>query len=135
MIVIIKYSQITQKGCIIFTILQKKKLGVEFIFSMYINIKVSTSWHYSFLWKWPEMSKVPNGSWQYFCNLLRRKCRRCTTFTYFTGVQSCSFFPVSQCFKFLSDTTLFDVAFCIFKLKDFKCSNYFMIHPFSKFGH
>ena len=59
----------------------------------------------SFLWKWPDMSKVPKGSWQYFCNLLRRKCRncfcvllRCKTFTYFTGIQPCSLLLVSQCY-------------------------------------
>ena len=29
----------------------KKKLGMEFIFCMQINIKTSTSWHYRFWWK------------------------------------------------------------------------------------
>ena len=41
-----------------------KKLGMEFIFCMQINIKVSTSWHYLFWWKWPDMSTVPKiESW------------------------------------------------------------------------
>ena len=29
----------------------EKKLGIEFIFFMQINIKISTSWHYCFWWK------------------------------------------------------------------------------------
>ena len=46
-----------------------------------------------------------------------------------------------RCYLFLSVTsfsviaTLFDVASCIFKLKDFKCSNSFRVHPFIKLGH
>ena len=46
-----------------------------------------------------------------------------------------------RCYLFLSVTsfsviaTLFDVASCIFKLKDFKCSNSFMPSPFIKLGH
>ena len=39
--------------------LLKKKLVMEFIFCMQINIIVSKSWHYWFWWKWPDMSKVP----------------------------------------------------------------------------
>ena len=39
--------------------ISKKKLVMEFIFCMQINIKVSKSWHYWFWWKWPDMSKVP----------------------------------------------------------------------------
>ena len=43
------------------------------------------------------MSKVPKiGSWQYFCNILRKKSRNCfcvllwcKRFRYFTGFQSC----------------------------------------------
>ena len=35
--------------------ISKKKLRVEFIFSMQINIKVSISWHYYFWWKRPDM--------------------------------------------------------------------------------
>ena len=31
--------------------ISKKKLGMEFIFCMQINIKTSTSWHYRFWWK------------------------------------------------------------------------------------
>ena len=38
--------------------ISKKKLGMEFIFCMQINIKVSTTWHYYFWWKSPDMSKV-----------------------------------------------------------------------------
>ena len=78
--------------------MSKKKLGMDFIFCMQINIKVSTSWHYCFWWKWSDMSKVLKiESWQYFCNIFRKKCRNCfcillwcKTFRYFTGVQSCS---------------------------------------------
>ena len=60
---IIKDSEITQK--IKFAIsISKKKLGMEFIFSMQINTKVSTSCNYRFWWKWPDMSKVHKiGSW------------------------------------------------------------------------
>ena len=45
------------------------------------------------------------------------------------------------CYLFLSVTifsmitTLFDVVSCIFKLKDFKCCNSFMLYPFIKLGH
>ena len=58
----IKHSQSTQSKK--FASLQylhnisKKKLGMEFIFCVQINIKVSTNWHYCFSWKWPDMSKV-----------------------------------------------------------------------------
>ena len=42
----------------------KKRLGMELIFCMQINIKVSTNWHYRFQWKRPNISKVPKiGSW------------------------------------------------------------------------
>ena len=34
-------------------------LEMKLIFCMQINIKVFTDWHYRFLWKWSEMSKVP----------------------------------------------------------------------------
>ena len=37
-----------------------KKKWVAFIFCMHIKIKTSTSSHYRVLWKWPDMSKVPN---------------------------------------------------------------------------
>ena len=74
-----KYSR--YQVCNVFTISQKKKLGMEFVFCIQINIKVSTSWQYSFLWKWPDMSKVPS--------ILRKKCRNslcvllwCKTFRY-----------------------------------------------------
>ena len=42
----IKDSQRTQSNK--FAVSQKKKLGKEFIFSMQMNIKVSTSWDYCF---------------------------------------------------------------------------------------
>ena len=32
---------------------------MDFIFCLQINMKVSTSWHYRLLQKWPDMSKVP----------------------------------------------------------------------------
>ena len=37
-----------------------KKKWVAFIFCMHIKIKTSTSSHCRVLWKWPDMSKVPN---------------------------------------------------------------------------
>ena len=94
----IKHSQSTQ--CNKFAIsLQylKNKLGMEFIFCMQINIKVFTSWHYHSGWKGPDMFRVPRiRSWQYFCNIKRKKCHNCfflllwcKIFRYFTGVQSC----------------------------------------------
>ena len=69
------------------------RIGVQFC--MQINIKVSTSWHYCFWWKQPDMYKVPKiGSWQYFCNALRKKyCNcflvllRCKTLRFFAGFQ------------------------------------------------
>ena len=36
---------------------------------------------------------------------------------------------------FLVIATLFDVAYCIFKLKDFNCSNSFLPLPFIKLGY
>ena len=46
---------------------------MEVILGKQINVKVSTSWYYPFSWKWPDMFKIPKiGSWQYFCNILRR---------------------------------------------------------------
>ena len=64
---------------------------------MQTNIKVTTSWQYSFWWKWPDLPKVPEiRSWEYFCNILRESyCNGfcvvlwCKTFRYFTWVQSC----------------------------------------------
>ena len=54
--------------------ISKKKLGMEFIFWMQINIKVSTSWGYCFWWKWLEIFKVPKiGNWLYFCNTAFKK--------------------------------------------------------------
>ena len=46
-----------------------------------------------------------------------------------------------RCYLFLSVAsfpefaTLFEVVSCIFKLKDFSCSNSVMLHPFIKLGH
>ena len=36
----------------------KKKLGMEFIYCMQINVKVSTSWHYHFWWKCTQNRKL-----------------------------------------------------------------------------
>ena len=48
----IKYSQSTQSNKFEISLeYLKKKLGMEFIFCMQKNIKVSTSWHYCFWWK------------------------------------------------------------------------------------
>ena len=45
----IKYSQSTQSNKFEISLeYLKKKLGMEFIFCMQKNIKVSTSWHYCF---------------------------------------------------------------------------------------
>ena len=35
-------------------IISKKKFWIEFILCIQVNVKVSTSWHYRFLWKWPK---------------------------------------------------------------------------------
>ena len=37
--------------------ISKKKLGIEFIFCMQINIKDSTNWHYRFWWNWPDITR------------------------------------------------------------------------------
>ena len=44
----IKHSQSTQSSKIAITLQYLRKLRMEFIFCMQINIKVSTSWHYLF---------------------------------------------------------------------------------------
>ena len=46
----------------LFTISQKK-LGMEFILSMWININTSTSWHYCFWWKWTDESITTAFVW------------------------------------------------------------------------
>ena len=62
MIKISQSTQVTSLQCLYN--ISKKKLGMEFIFCLQINIKVPTSWHYRFWWRWPQMSKVPEiGSW------------------------------------------------------------------------
>ena len=78
----IKHSQSTQSNKFAISLQYlKKKLGMEFIFCMQKNIKVSTSWHYRFRWKWLDMSKVPEiGNWQYFCN---QKKRFATAFVFY----------------------------------------------------
>ena len=89
----IKHSQSTQSNKFAISLQYlKKKLGMEFIFCMHINIKVSTSWYFRFWWKWLDMSKVPKiGIWQYFCNW-KKKYWNCfcvllwwKTFRYFTS--------------------------------------------------
>ena len=61
----IKHSKSTQ--CNIFAISfqqYQKKLWMEFIFFMQININASTSWHYHSWWKRPYISKVAKiGIW------------------------------------------------------------------------
>ena len=52
-----KHSQSTQSNKFA-NLCKKKKLQMEYIFCMQINIKVSKSWHYCFWWKQPDMSKV-----------------------------------------------------------------------------
>ena len=38
-------------------------------------------WQYRFRWKWPDMYKVPKiGSWEYFCNTLRKDYCNCNVF-------------------------------------------------------
>ena len=72
----IKHSQSTQSNKFAISLQYlKKKLGMEFIFCMQKNIKISTSWHYCFRWKWLDMFKVPKmENWQYFCNQKKRYC-------------------------------------------------------------
>ena len=95
-----KHCQSTQsnKFAISLQRLKKKTLGMEFIFCMQINTKVSKSWDYCFWWKSPDMSK----STHYFCNIYRKDCCSCfcvlllyKTFRYFPGFQSCSLLLVS----------------------------------------
>ena len=72
----IKHSESTQSNKFVISLQYlKKELGMEFIFCMQKNIKVSTSWHYRFRWKWLDMFKVPKiENWQYFCNRKKRYC-------------------------------------------------------------
>ena len=62
----LKILKVTSLQC--FYNVSKKKLGMELIFCMQINIKVSTSWHDSFWQKWPDISKVPK---------IRKECHNC----------------------------------------------------------
>ena len=39
--------------------MSKKKLRMEVIFDIQINVKVSTSWYYAFWKKWPDIFKTP----------------------------------------------------------------------------
>ena len=66
------------------------------IFLQYLKIylkKVSTSWHYRFWWKWPDILKVPqNRKLITFLQCLKKKCHNCycallwcKVFRYFTG--------------------------------------------------
>ena len=58
----IKHSECTQSNK--FAISLQKEVGNGAHFCMQENIKVSTSWHYCFRWKWLDMSKVPKiESW------------------------------------------------------------------------
>ena len=75
----IKDSQCTQTNKFAITIqyILGKTLAMEFMFS---NIYQSFyKLALSFLMDvWPDISKVPKiGSWQYSCNILRKKCRSC----------------------------------------------------------
>ena len=55
----IKYPQITQSNKFAISLQYlRKKLGMEVLFGMQINVKVSTGWHYPFSWKWPDMFKI-----------------------------------------------------------------------------
>ena len=80
---------------------------MELFFCMQINVEISTSRHYRYWWKRPDISRVPKiGSWLHFCNTLRKKCCNCfwvllwyKTFRYFTGVQSCSLLLVYDLFE------------------------------------
>ena len=51
LISMIKHSQITQSNNFANLCNISKKLGMEFIFCMQINTKVSKNWHYHFWWK------------------------------------------------------------------------------------
>ena len=56
----INHSQSTQSNKFAISLQYlKKKLGMEFIFCMQKNFKVSKSWHYCFRWKWLGMVTVP----------------------------------------------------------------------------
>ena len=57
------HSQSTQSKKVALSLQHHRiELGMEFIFCMQINIKVCTSWHYHFLWKWADMSKISKRS-------------------------------------------------------------------------
>ena len=58
----IRHSQITQSNKFAISFISKRKLGMEVIFDMQINVKVSTSWYYPFWRKWPDMFKIPNNT-------------------------------------------------------------------------
>ena len=51
LISMVKHSQITQSNIFANPCNISKKLGMEFIFYMQINTKVSKNWHYRFWWK------------------------------------------------------------------------------------
>ena len=58
----IRHSQITQSNKFAISFISKRKLGMEVIFDMQINVKVSTSWYYPFWRKWPDMFKIPSNT-------------------------------------------------------------------------
>ena len=63
----IKHSQNIQSNKFAISLqFLKKAVKNGVIFCVQINIKVSTSWHYRFWWKWLDISQVPKiGSWQF----------------------------------------------------------------------
>ena len=77
----------------------KKEVRNGVHFSHAENIKVSTSWHYRFCWKWLNMSKVPKiGSWQYFS--IERK-NIATAFVFYYVMQNIEVPVMFICYLFL----------------------------------
>ena len=77
--------------------------GVHF-FCRQINIKVSTTRHYHFWWKWPYMFKVPKVILLW-----------CKTLRYFTEVQQCSLLFVLYAFWYRSGGALLIRRSCLLK--------------------
>ena len=140
LIVMIKHSQSTQCKNLALSLQyhKKKKLGMEFIFCMEINIVGIIVFYGSaqtFL-KYPK--KVGNSFAMYYEESVA------TAFLFYFDPKHLYILRWSShvsCYLFLSVTsfsviaTLFDVPSCILKLKDFNCCNSLTPHPFIKLGH
>ena len=117
LISMMKHSQITQSNNFANLWNISKKLGMEFIFCMQINIKVSKNWHYRF-WRKQKIRRSVMFL-QYikncFCVLFW-----CKTFRYFMRVHSCLLLLVFGWLKskigsvFYTMTLTFDIYIYIY---------------------